>query len=340
MAIFVLQALGELRERAASPILPRRSPDMAQGQHDRLDPRALALRQVVEDIAELCSGCSCAPLNEGRLSIAFDVYTGGFVQGLRGKSRITRNAAVPVAQPAALEIREQALDTSPRSRSPPSHAARARVSGHPRRSSSATTRQCSPMCTPSRIKRDELQGPSSGADCQARSCAVVLCDEPPAHAALARAPTHDIGGAPAPGSAHTGGSRRPPAIWSSRISLHSTGRCAPAPGTSAARTSRPSVCAIAQAAARPPCVRPARLRTGTDASTGRGTRWLMRTEDSSQRSVRSSLQHRSTTHRGGRLERTINCKQFELSSIDQECNVSGRDRTAGGSTAAIGRAMP
>ncbi len=76
--IFVLQALGELREE------PRRRLHVARligAPHDRLDPRALALRQVVEDVAELVA---LAPLNEGGLA---EDRTGGFAQGLRAVRR-------------------------------------------------------------------------------------------------------------------------------------------------------------------------------------------------------------------------------------------------------------
>ena len=92
--IFVLQALGELREE------PRRRLHVAcliGAPHDRLDPRDLALRQVVEDVAELVD---LAPLNEGGLA---EDRTGGFVQGLRAVQN-HQEAAVG-AQPAALEIR-------------------------------------------------------------------------------------------------------------------------------------------------------------------------------------------------------------------------------------------
>ena len=118
---------------------------------------------MVENVAELVD---LAPLNEGGLA---EDRARGFVQGLRAVEN-DQEAAVR-AQPATLEIREQALTHG---------GVLGRAFPQPERVflavgriPSATTRQCSPMCTPSRMSATSSR-PSSGATCHARSCAVVL----------------------------------------------------------------------------------------------------------------------------------------------------------------------
>ena len=96
--IFVPQALGEIREE------PRRRLHVARLRgtpHDRLDPRALSLRQVVEDVAERVD---LAPLNEGGLA---EARAHRFMQR-QGAIEDHEQAAVR-AQAAALEIRQSAL---------------------------------------------------------------------------------------------------------------------------------------------------------------------------------------------------------------------------------------
>ena len=86
---------------------------------------------------------------------------------------------------------------------------------------SATIRQCSPMCTPS-ISSATRSRPSREAVCHAASCAVVFATKRRLTLLLLVPATAHRPPAPAPGSAHTGAWRRPPA--SARPPADSTGR--------------------------------------------------------------------------------------------------------------------
>ena len=175
--------------------------------------------------------------------------------------------------------------------------------------------------------------------CQARSCAVV-CGERTAGSRCSCS---------CPDSRHRRASLAPRlrAYWSGRHAHQhlvddatiQRGPCAPAPGDCRQR-GRVTLRRRARACrcTRSPCVRPALTSPGTvparDAINARAdahSRGPHQTDN-----VRSSLQHRRRARGGpsGPLTQTV-----RLSMSTRSSSRSGRDRTAGGSTAAIGRAM-
>ena len=197
------------------------------------------------------------------------------------------------------------------------------------------------MCTPARSKATRSRA-SSGADCHVRSCAVVFAtNRPVAQIATSGAAPwsspRTVGDAAfARAAAHHAGRQglQTPRILAGRDAHHHVLDDAPIQrvgvhqglGTSAAG---PHARRRGRAAARPPLCRARPARLGW-APCPRG---LMRIPRTAQRRA-ILLQHRASSTR--RPERTINSKSSAF--VSTRSATSGRDRTAGDSTAAIGYA--
>ena len=149
---------------------------------DRLHPGPLALRQMIEDVAQLVH---LAALDKGDLA---EGVAHGFPQDLRTIEN--HEQAAVGSQATALQICEQRLAQG-RVLVEPSH--RPRACFWPSAAiPSATNTQCSPTWTPSSTRPDQVEGVEwlrlPGFQLRAR-----FCDEPPAHGALASAATSDPG---------------------------------------------------------------------------------------------------------------------------------------------------